>query len=375
MSGASSGVVRFNALGKSSDAGVIVEAMSNSLVKGNSMSQAGDSAILVRDGSSNVRVIDNQASLSSDAGVAVTDGAGNVVRGNVLTGNSVGIEMDGGSGNVVEFNSMQTNLGLGMEIVGSTNNTVFGNVLDGNTTGGIWLDSGSVGNTVAGNSAQANGGDGMSINGAGTTARSNLARGNQGWGIHGALGVVDGGGNGASGNAEPAQCYLIPCSDGSGWQAPVRPPEPVDPLEVGLPTKSAVGPWSGFVGPVTPARTTGRRRRALRRKPRARAAVVWCKVRRGGRGRAAGRRDRRGRAKVVCRVPYRAKRSSRRVTGSLVRNGRPVARGTRRVRGGRRGKLPLRARGRLAGRYMLVLSFRDARRRETVVRRTVRVRY
>jgi parallel beta-helix repeat protein len=371
MTGATRGVVRFNALGKSSDAGVILEGMGDSLVKGNSMSLAGDSAIMLRGGSHNVRVIDNQASHSSDAGIAITDSSGNTVRGNVLASNTVGVELAGGAANLVEFNAMQSNLGLGMEIVGSPSNTVFANVLDGNATGGIWVDTDSVSNTIASNSAQGNGGDGLSVNALGTTVRSNLARTNQGWGIYAVAGVIDGGGNGASGNAELAQCHLILCSDGLDWQAPVRPPEPVDPLEVGLPTKSAVGPWSGFVGPTTPVRGLRRPGRRGRRGRRARLMVVRCKVQR-----VRGSRSRRARrARAVCKAPYRARRSSRRVTGRLVRNGKSMARGARRVRGGSRGMLALRARKRpAAGRYRLVLSYRDARKRTTVVRRTVRVR-
>jgi parallel beta-helix repeat protein len=373
MSGGTGGVVYLNALGQSSDAGVILEAMGNSLVKGNSMSLAGDSAIVLRNGAHNVRVIDNQASHSSDAGVTITDGSGNTVRGNVLTSNSVGVELSGGSGNVVEFNALQSNLGLGMEVVGSAGNTVFGNVLDGNGTGGIWVDTASVSNVIDGNSAQGNGGNGFSVSALGATVRNNLARTNQGWGIHAVAGVIDGGGNGASGNAELAQCHLILCSDGSGWQAPGRPPEPVDPLEVGLPTKSAVGPWSGFAGPTTPMRALSpvRRLGRARRARRARLTVVRCKATRPARRRAGRRKPR-----VVCKARYKAQRSTRRVTGRLVRHGKPLARGARRVRRGGRGVVALRGRGRpAAGRYRLVLSYRDSRRRTTVVRSTVRVRY
>jgi large repetitive protein len=373
MSGGSGGVVRFNSLGKSSDAGVILEGMTNSLVKGNSMSLAGDSAVLLRNGSTNVRVIDNQASHSSDAGVALSDSSGNIVRGNVLASNTTGVELAGGFGNVVEFNSMQSNLGLGVEVVGSPSNSVFGNSLDRNSTGGIWVDSGSVGNTVAGNAAQGNGGDGLTVSGISSTVRGNLATGNQGWGIHAAAGVVDGGGNGAAANAEPAQCFQIVCSDGSDWVAPVRPPEPVDPLEVGLPTRSAVGPWSGFAGPTALVRPRPAVR-GFRRGRRSRLAVVRCKVQRAARGARGRRRARRG--KVVCRAPYRARRTTRRVTGQLMRNGKSFARGARRVRGARRGMVALRARRRpAAGRYTLVLSYRDARKRKSVVRRPVRVRY
>jgi parallel beta-helix repeat protein len=363
LSGATASVVRFNAFGQSGDAGVILDSMGNSLVKGNSIAMAGDAAIVLRE-SHGVRVIDNTASHSSDAGIFVGSGTSNTVRGNVLPNNTTGIELSEGGQNTVEFNAADTSMGIGIEITGSAGNTVFGNTTDGNLQGGIWVDSGAIGNTVAGNAARSNGGDGLSVNGEGSVVRSNLARDNLGWGIYATPGVVDGAGNGASGNAEAAQCYLIACSDGSDWVAPVRPPEPLDPLEIGLPGTTAVGA-GGLRG--------GQASRALRSRPgrRSRVAVVTCKRRRPTRGRAA-----RSQVKAVCKAPYRARRTSRRVTGRLIRHGKSMARGARRVRGGRPGNLSMLASRRPARRrYMLVLSFRDARHRTTVVRRTVRVRY
>jgi parallel beta-helix repeat protein len=364
LTGGSASVVRFNAFGQSSDAGVILEGMSNSLVKGNSLASAGDAAIVLRGGSSDVRVIDNTASHASDAGIFISDGAANTVRGNILTSNAHGIELSGGQQNRVEFNAMEANLGLGIEVSESAGNTVFGNAMDGNLQGGIWVDGGA-GNTIEGNAARGNGGDGVNVISPGTVVRNNLARLNQGWGIHGAVGVVDGGRNGASGNTELAQCYLIACSDGSDWRAPVRPPEPLDPLELGLPDMSAVGPRSLRAGRARPSGRRGRRGRV--------SAVVTCKRRRAARG-ARTRRARR--AKVVCRTPYKARRTTRRVSGRLVRHGKTMARGARRVRGGRRGILSMYARKRpAAGRYRLALGYRRQRGRGTVVRRTVVVRH
>jgi parallel beta-helix repeat protein len=355
-------VVRFNAFGQSGDAGVILHAMSNSLVKGNSLAMAGDAAIVLRDGSSDVRVIDNTASHSSDAGIFIGDGALNTVRGNILTHNAHGIEVSGGHQNRLEFNTTEANLGLGIEVGESAGNTIFGNTADGNLMGGIWLEGGA-GNTVEGNAARTNGGDGLHILSPGTTVRYNLARNNQGWGIYGSAGVIDGGANGASGNAELAQCHLIFCNDGSNWVAPVRPPEPLDPLELGLPTMSAVGPR-------TQARPAGRRR--LRARPKA-GVVVVCKRRRAVRGRAARKKNR---VRAVCKAPYKARRSSRRVSGQLMRHGKAAARGARKVRGGSKGMVTLRARKRLVGgRYRLVLSYREGRRHTRVTRRTVRLRF
>jgi parallel beta-helix repeat protein len=358
LSNATASVVRFNAFGQSGDAGVIMDAMSNSLVKANTLTSSGDAAIVLREGASDVRVIDNTASNSSDAGIFVADGVANTVRGNILTNNAHGIELAGGRQNRVEFNANQGNLGFGIEVGESTANTVFGNTMDGNLVGGISVDGGAVSTTIEGNAARGNGGDGFHVMAAGSVVRNNLARQNQGWGIYAAPGVVDGGANGASGNAELAQCYLIVCNDGSNWRAPVRPPEPLDPLEIGLPTLGARGPRG------LSARRSSRRGRRL--------AGVVCGPRRAARG-ARGHRGRRSR--VVCKAPYKARRASRRVTGSLMRHGRPRARGSRRVRGGERGMVTMRARRRLgAGRYRLVLRFRDARGRTSVVRRAVRVR-
>jgi parallel beta-helix repeat protein len=356
ISQGSRNVVRFNTLGQSADAGIILSAVGDSLVKANTMVNAGDAAVVLRDGSNGVRVIDNRADHSSDAGIVVSDGQLNVVRGNVLHGNSVGIELSGGGQNVVEFNDVIASLGIGIEVSASTHNTVFANLANGNLQGGIWVDDGSIANTVAGNEASGNGGDGLSVGGAGTAAKNNFAKGNQGWGITAALGVVDGGSNGARGNAEAAQCYQIICSDGAGWQRPVRPPEPLDPLEVGLD------------GPQPAPKV-----RSLRRKPR--RAVVTCKRLRAGRGarRRAGRRK--ARAGIVCTASYRARRNSRRVTGRLVRDDDSYAHGSRKVRPGRRGRLAMRARRRpKAGNYTLVLGFRDGRGRTKMVRKAVRVR-
>jgi large repetitive protein len=355
-------VVRFNALRGSADAGIILSTVGDSLVKGNTITGAGDSGILLRLGSGGNRVIDNQADHSSDAGISIGDGDGNVVRGNVLPANTIGIDLSGGQRNVVEFNEVRASLGTGIEVAGSAHNTIFGNTTIGNLQAAIAVDDASLANQVAGNEASQSGGDGITVGGAGSVVKDNLAVGNQGWGIYVRPGVVDGRGDGARGNAEAAQCHLIVCSDGAGWQKPVRPPEPLDPLEVGL---------EGPTQPPLPVRS------ARRKKPRPAAATVSCKRHRGGRGRASDRGRVRGRRKagVVCKVGYKARRGSRRVAGRLIRDDGSYAKGSRRVRPGRRGTLALRARKRpKAGRYTLVLSFSDARGRATVVRKAVRVR-
>jgi parallel beta-helix repeat protein len=355
-------VVRFNTLGRTADAGVVLSGVTDSLVKANTMSHAGDAAISLLLGSSNVRIIDNQASHSSDAGVFLADGVGNVVRGNVLLSNTTGIEVSGGRQNTVEFNATNASLGSGIEVGDSLNATVFGNTTNNNGTGGIVADDGALAGDVRGNQANGNGGDGITVGGPGTAVTGNLATGNGGWGIYAASGVLDRGTNGARGNAEAAQCYLIVCSDGQGWVAPVRPPEPLDPLEIGL---------EGGMAPPP-------KLRGLRRGTRRRLGVVVCgqrranRVKKRGRGRASAKK---AKPKMVCKASYRARPGSRRLTGRLVRDDRSFAGGRSKVRPGRRGKITMTARTRpRAGRYTLVLTFRNRAGNPTVVRKPVRVR-
>jgi large repetitive protein len=357
-------VVRFNKLGQSADAGVILSGVTDSLIKGNTMSHAGDAAISLRLGSSNVRIIDNLASHSSDAGVFVADGVGNVVRGNQLVSNTTGVEVSGGHLNTIEFNTASASLGVGIELGGSLESTVFGNATDNNGTGGILVDADSLSADVRGNQAGGNGGDGIAVNGAASSVTYNLATNNGGWGIYAASGVLDGGTNGARGNAEAAQCYLISCSHGHGWVAPVRPPEPLDPLEIGL------------EGAIAPPKL--RSLRQLRRPKR--LAVVVCGQLRASRARKRGRagakaKVKRVKPKTVCKATYRARPGSRRLAGRLVRDDRSYAGGKRKVRAGRRGRISMKARTRpRAGRYTLVLTFRDRAGKATVVRKPVRVR-
>jgi parallel beta-helix repeat protein len=352
-------VVRFNTLGQSADAGVVLSGVTDSLIKANTMSHAGDAAVSLLPGSSNVRIIDNQASHSSDAGVSISDGVGNVVRGNVLLSNTTGVELSGGSQNTVEFNATNASLGSGIEVSDSLNPTVFGNTANNNGTGGIVVDDGALTGDVRGNQANGNGGDGIAVGGPGTAVTGNLATGNGGWGIYAASGVLDRGANGARGNAEPAQCYLIGCSDGQGWVAPVRPPEPLDPLEIGL---------EGGMAPPKP-RTLRRLRRGKR------LEVVTCRRRRAPKRSRDRPKAKTAKRNAVCKASYRARPGSRRVTSRLVRDDRSYAAGTRKVRGGRRGTISMRARTRpRSGRYTLVLVFGNRAGKNTVVRKRVRVR-
>ena len=80
-----------------------------------------------------------------------------------------------------------------------------------------------------GNTADANGGDGISVEGVGhliggsLPAQGNTVQLNGGWGIY-AVGAIDRGNNFAAGNMEPGQCFGVVCRIG----APPGAPDTVD---------------------------------------------------------------------------------------------------------------------------------------------------
>ena len=61
------------------------------------------------------------------------------------------------------------------------------------------------------NVASGNGDDGIDVDDAGTTITSNTANDNGDYGIEAVPDVIDGGGNKARGNGNPAQCLNVSC--------------------------------------------------------------------------------------------------------------------------------------------------------------------
>jgi hypothetical protein len=55
------------------------------------------------------------------------------------------------------------------------------------------------------------GDDGIDVRAPGTTVTRNTANANHGLGISAVPGVIDGGGNRAAGNGDPAQCINLAC--------------------------------------------------------------------------------------------------------------------------------------------------------------------
>jgi parallel beta-helix repeat protein len=157
------------------------------------------SALLATD-CRNVRVEGNRlASFGSNA-IQLTGCQDARVEGNTVPfAGSFGIQLDGGWGNLIRQNTVSA--------------TYYS---------GIFVGGGSVGTVVKGNLATRAGfnpsfetnpeSDGIQVEDAGTTIADNRANDNADYGIQAVPGVIDGGGNTASGNGNPLQCLNVVCN-------------------------------------------------------------------------------------------------------------------------------------------------------------------
>ncbi|MEE6263817.1 right-handed parallel beta-helix repeat-containing protein [Plantactinospora sonchi] len=214
----------------SSDPALVLEAAANNnRVEGNELTES-EAGIVVVDASGN-DLIANVATGNSDTGISLENARTNVLRGNDARFNSSGIELYASSGNRIESNDVSDSSSDGISLGdGSLNNVVVLNTADGTSSTGISVEaevlpeSTDPGNVIDRNTAGNNNSGGIHVGKPGHRISANVADNNDGWGIYAETGNVDGGGNRATGNSEPAQCHQVVC-DGS---APV-PPEALPP--------------------------------------------------------------------------------------------------------------------------------------------------
>jgi large repetitive protein len=230
LDGAGINTVVGNTIVDSADPAVVLQAGSNgNRLQGNELTES-ESGVVISDSSGN-DLVANVATGSSDSGFALENANDNVLRGNDVRFNGTGIELYQSSRNRIESNDASGSSSSGISIGAlSLNNTVVLNTSSGNQAEGISVEaevlpeSTEPGNVIDRNTASNNNSAGIAVDKAGHRISANSADNNDGWGIYAEVGNVDGGGNRATGNTEPAQCYNVSC-DGS---APV-PPEATPP--------------------------------------------------------------------------------------------------------------------------------------------------
>jgi parallel beta-helix repeat protein len=164
------------------------------------------SAIVLITGSDNNRVDHNKAHDNPSWGITSDFSASNVYDHNKLYKNDIaGIEPFHGTNIRITHNRIFGNR-IGIELFSTSSSFIRKNKIRSNVVDGIHVFMASTGNLVAKNKSNRNGDDGIDVGSSGNTIRKNHADRNVDLGIFAAAGNVDGGGNTAHHNGNPAQC-------------------------------------------------------------------------------------------------------------------------------------------------------------------------
>jgi parallel beta-helix repeat protein len=202
---------------RSSGAGVTLFREGNfNVIRGNSLSGNG-TAVFVAGFSPSERpehtdIADNDVFGNSTGifmGISLdTEVSGNRVVDNVEDGI---VEVAGGSQSLIEGNVSSRNGFSGIAVFNSDSTVVTGNRTWDNGGDGVLVGSSARRATVRDNFSKGNGDDGIDVDAAGITVARNKANVNVDLGIEAVPGVIDGGGNKAHGNGNPAQCINVSC--------------------------------------------------------------------------------------------------------------------------------------------------------------------
>src|SRR6266550_1203166 len=169
------------------------------------------SAIVLITGSDNNKVDHNKTHNNASWGITSDFSANNVYDHNrVYRNNIAGIEPFHGTNLRITHNAVFRNQ-IGIELYTTTGSVLRGNTVRTSVGDGIHAFQGSTGNLLVGNSSHRNGADGIDIVDTGNTVKKNHANRNHDLGIFAAAGNIDGGGNTAHHNGNPAQCVGVAC--------------------------------------------------------------------------------------------------------------------------------------------------------------------
>jgi parallel beta-helix repeat protein len=224
VSGGSDNSVVANVIANNNNTGIAWDGTTGGRVAGNRISGHSFAGLAMEsDGTTAVANV-----INDNGGNIILGGNGNVLRENVIRdargceGCGDGISAEHGTGNLVTRNLVIGNAldGIRLDSFDPENSPATGTVIRGNVVRRSGQDGISVGtetdnpipNTrIAGNHVSRSADDGIDVARAGTLVAENTANLNGDLGISAVLGVIDGGGNHAFGNGNPAQCINIAC--------------------------------------------------------------------------------------------------------------------------------------------------------------------
>jgi TolB protein len=185
----------------------------DNLIKGNRFSRNPDLAIYL-EGADRNQVLRNRF-VRNRGGIVVAPGDRNVIARNRISRGGDAIAVEEGRGNLVAGNVVVRPRGIGIRLgykqYADGNSTVRGNLVRASGDDGFLVAEKDNRSVLKRNVAVGAGDDGFDARSPSMKLTRNKARRNGDLGIDAAAGVIDGGGNRASGNGNPAQCTNVTC--------------------------------------------------------------------------------------------------------------------------------------------------------------------
>jgi len=162
------------------------------------------------------RITGNTMSRNGDLALFMEASDHNLIRHNTARGNPEdGMIIEGDRNEIVRNRLVRNGGGILITIVSrggkSVGNVVARNVVRNARAGGIAVDRVPKRTLISRNLVVGSGRGGIIVGSRSTTITNNRAVRNRGLGIRAVEGVIDGGGNRASGNGDPRQCLNVAC--------------------------------------------------------------------------------------------------------------------------------------------------------------------
>jgi parallel beta-helix repeat protein len=192
--------------------GFLLGGSARNLVQHNAVSHTGGGIEVVEGATAN-RVEHNRFT-----GILVGDASDTLIRHNLVAApEAFGIILDGAFRTTLDRNIVTAPgpaiIVTKLEAAAAPQDTIVsGNHVTSKFSDGILVDNGATGTLLVRNRAIRNGDDGIDVAASATTVTRNIANHNHDLGIEAVPGVIDGGGNHAAGNGNPAQCINIDCT-------------------------------------------------------------------------------------------------------------------------------------------------------------------
>ena len=196
--------------------GINTAQSSRNLISGNVFSHNGDEGILV-EGGARFRMTRNRFARNGGGGITLGPSNRSAITHNRIVGGHDGIRVEKGRGNlvaeniVVDTRHVGITLGIHDPFIGGAENVVRGNHVRRSHLDGIVVVSKDRHSVLRGNVVTRSRDDGFDVDSSTATLTGNRARRNGDLGIEAVFGVIDSGGNLASGNGNPSQCLNVTC--------------------------------------------------------------------------------------------------------------------------------------------------------------------